>query len=263
MIKNWLLCDFHIHTNLSDGKLSLQEVVDFYGSKGFDVISITDHVLDSMTLTELKRKGKSIGAIRKRDFQNYLRLLWQESQRAWETYKMLLLPGVEITNNCNKYHILAIDVKCYIDPGLPVEKIVNYTHEQGAIAIACHPHHKTTEGPYVHLWENHEKYAPLFDAWEVANRDDLFNVIGIKKFNYIATSDLHEPQHIYSWKTLIKCEKNPEAIKTAIRENREVAIYLFREKCTGEHTLETKNENISLLPNTLTLLTNESTHYRL
>ena len=26
-----LLCDFHVHTNYSDGKLTVSEVVDFYG----------------------------------------------------------------------------------------------------------------------------------------------------------------------------------------------------------------------------------------
>ena len=40
-----LLCDFHIHTNYSDGKLSVPEVVDFYGG-GFDCICITDHLAD-------------------------------------------------------------------------------------------------------------------------------------------------------------------------------------------------------------------------
>jgi hypothetical protein len=63
----------------------------------------------------------------------------------------------------------------------------------------------------------------------VANRDDLFNVIGLKKFNYIANSDFHEPRHLYSWKTLIRCEKNTEAIKAGIRRNSGISIYLFRE----------------------------------
>jgi predicted metal-dependent phosphoesterase TrpH len=42
----FLLCDFHVHTQWSDGKLSVSEVVDLYGSTGkFDVIAITDHIL--------------------------------------------------------------------------------------------------------------------------------------------------------------------------------------------------------------------------
>ena len=45
-----LLCDFHIHTNYSDGKLSVPEVVDFYGRLGFDCICITDHLADPRRL---------------------------------------------------------------------------------------------------------------------------------------------------------------------------------------------------------------------
>ena len=41
-----LLCDFHIHSNYSDGKLSVPEIVDFYGERGFDCICITDHLAD-------------------------------------------------------------------------------------------------------------------------------------------------------------------------------------------------------------------------
>ena len=45
-----LLCDFHIHTNYSDGKLTVAEVVDFYGRRGFDCICITDHLADPRRL---------------------------------------------------------------------------------------------------------------------------------------------------------------------------------------------------------------------
>nr|MDO8080955.1 phosphotransferase [Candidatus Freyarchaeota archaeon] len=228
--ENWLLCDFHIHTKISDGSLPLEKVVDLYGEKGFDVISIADHILDEKTREERQKKREPTLSLTREDFPNYLRLLWKEEKRAWERYRMLLIPAVELTNNQDMYHILAIDIKEYIEPALPVERIVEEIHRQEAIAIACHPHRKETEHdqPYIHLWENHKKYSDLFDAWEVANRDDLFNIIGLQKFNYIANSDFHEAEHLYSWKSLIRAEKNTEAVKAAIRENKEIAIYLFR-----------------------------------
>ena len=38
----FLLCDFHVHTRWSDGRLTIREVVDLYGKTGgFDVIAIT------------------------------------------------------------------------------------------------------------------------------------------------------------------------------------------------------------------------------
>ena len=231
MNSNWLLCDFHIHTNLSDGSLPLKEVVDLYGSKGFDAISITDHILDDGSKERTLALGEKPYAIDRDDFQDYLHVLWSEARRAWETYGMLLLPGTEVTNNTGGYHILAVDIKEYIDPSGSVEAVVEAIHAQGGIAIAPHPHRGMLEGTreLMHLWDNHERYVRLFDAWEVANRDDLFNVVGLKKFNYIANSDFHERRHLFSWKSLIHCAKNPEAIKAELRNNNGVSIYLFRE----------------------------------
>ncbi|MBZ1348342.1 MAG: phosphotransferase [Candidatus Nealsonbacteria bacterium] len=228
-----MFCDFHIHTNFSDGVLPLREVIDLFGRNRFDAISITDHILDKKTFANRRDNNCSIEAITEKDFPDYLKALQKEKKRAWQKYKMLVIPGVEITNDWGKYHILAIDIKKYIDPCLPVENAIKQIHNQGGIAIACHPHHKTSEGKEgkqlsARLWDEHKKYVNLFDAWEVANRDDLFNVIGLKKFNYIANSDFHQPWHLYSWKTLLKSAKNVEAIKTTISQNKKVAIYLYR-----------------------------------
>ena len=232
MNEKWLLCDFHIHSNISDGVLPIKDIIDLYGQKSFDVISITDHVYDKYTIANWIKNNERQCTVKKEEFNDYLRLLWKESQRAWKQYKMVLIPGIEITNNHDMFHMLAIDVKEYINPDQEVEQIIAQIRDQGGVSVACHPHHKDSEGemPFLHLWENHEKYATMFDAWEVANRDDLFNVIGLKKFNYLAGSDFHQPWHVYSWKSLIKSEKNTEAVKAAIRENKNIAIHLFRDK---------------------------------
>ena len=229
-LMSWLLCDFHIHTCWSDGKLTINEVVDLYGENGFDVISITDHIIDEKSRKKYLDKNSRIPSITKDSFNDYQKELWNAATDAWNKYKMLLIPGIEITNDTEKFHMLNIDLKAYIDPDLTVEEIITQIHSTGGIAIACHPYTRghTNDLQSIHLWENHEKYAKLFDAWEVANRDDLFNVIGLKKFNYIANSDFHELRHLYSWKTLLLCEKNVEAVKGAIRQNTGVAIYLHR-----------------------------------
>jgi hypothetical protein len=67
------------------------------------------------------------------------------------------------------------------------------------------------------------------DAWEVANRNNMFNPVSAKRLPYLANSDFHKPKHIYSWKTLVNCEKNAEAIKECIKKNERIAITLYRE----------------------------------
>ncbi|UWX57680.1 PHP domain-containing protein [Chlorobaculum sp. MV4-Y] len=226
----WLYCDFHIHTAWSDGACSIDEVVDLYGEAGFDVIAITDHLLDSESIERYGKPASELSVMDSLEFGAYQEALWGAARRAWERYGMLLIPGVELTNNTKRYHILALDIKELISPDLSVEEIIESIRRQQGISVACHPHFRNHSGeePSFYLWENHERLASLFDAWEVANRDDLFNVVGLKKFNYIANSDFHERRHLLSWKTLLRCEKNVESVKAAIRKNEQVSLFLYR-----------------------------------
>jgi predicted metal-dependent phosphoesterase TrpH len=226
----WLYCDFHIHTTWSDGEYSIDEVVDLYGETGFDVIAITDHVLDTISISRYGRPVSELSVMDNSQFGAYQEALWHSARRAWERYRMLLIPGVELTNNTDRYHILALDIKEFISPDLSVEEIIAEVRRQQGLSVACHPYirNHSGENPSYHLWQNHERLASLFDAWEVANRDDLFNVVGLKKFNYIANSDFHEKRHLLSWKTLLRCEKNVESVKAAIRKNDQVSLFLYR-----------------------------------
>jgi hypothetical protein len=226
----WLYCDFHIHTTWSDGVYTVNDVIRMYGEAGFDVISITDHILDSGSLLQGKKEGWNRCSIEQEQFIHYQRELWGAARYAWETYKMLLIPGIELTNNTSKYHILALDIKEYISPDLRVETILREIKAQGGISVACHPYIRNHSGEALseYLWTNRDRFSLMFDAWEVANRDDLFNVVGLKKFNYIANSDFHEEKHLMSWKTLLRCDRNTEAVKEAIRANNAVALFLYR-----------------------------------
>ena len=94
----WLYCDFHIHTTWSDGKCELKDVVKMYGETGFDVIAITDHVLDSASLALTKKECGMSCSIEKEQFAHYQRELWSAARYAWEAYRMLVIPGIELTN---------------------------------------------------------------------------------------------------------------------------------------------------------------------
>ena len=59
--------------------------------------------------------------------------------------------------------------------------------------------------------------------------------MGLKRLAFVANSDFHKPKHIYSWKTLLHSEKDPEAIKECIRKNDHVAITLYRDNLAGEN----------------------------
>jgi predicted metal-dependent phosphoesterase TrpH len=227
-----LLCDFHIHTTYSDGSVELRRAVDLFGQAGFDVIAITDHVVNG---------DNSIGkfanrfnlSVREDNFEEYMQHIEQEAARAWDKYGMLVIPGVEISKNHltsdKSAHILLIDIKDFIPASWDYEKIFHEAREQEALIVACHPHYMSDMSrDTLFLWNNREKYAKYIDAWEVANRDDVFNVISLKKYPYVANSDFHKVRHLYSWKTLLNCEKDTAAVKQCIKHNKGVAITLFR-----------------------------------
>ena len=228
-----LLCDFHIHTKYSDGSVELRKTIDIFGQAGFDAIAITDHVVNGdNSIGKLVRRFRF--SVKEDNFDEYISAVSQEAERAWNKYGMLVIPGVEISKNYlssdKSAHILIIDIKNYIPACWSYEKIFLEAKKQNALIIACHPHNTTeiTARDTLFLWNNRDKYAKYIDAWEIANRDDVFNVISLKKYPYIANSDFHRTRHLYSWKTLLNCEKNTGSVKQCIRHNKGVAITLFR-----------------------------------
>jgi UDP-N-acetylglucosamine:LPS N-acetylglucosamine transferase len=229
-----LLCDFHTHTNYSDGKLSLPELVDFYGRRGFDCVCVTDHLADPRGLIgrvqQLSRLTLSPGQL-----DEYFEVLQRERRRAWRHYRMILMTGIEFNKDGytrkTSAHLLGIDLQSPVDPGLDLPETIDAIHAQGGLAVASHPHimrsvwgHNT-----LYLWENCDRFAPLLDAWEIANRNNLFAPISQRRLPFIANSDFHKPKHIHSWKTLLHCDKDPQAIKDCVRDNEHVSITLYRD----------------------------------
>ncbi len=239
----FLLCDFHVHTTWSDGQLSLRDVVDLYGRTGrFDVIAITDHILMKKDLIARAGRIATLGqrafGVREEAFDDYLDAIRQEAQRAWQVYGMLVVPGAEITQNRitgrgrKNSHVIALDIQRYISADQAADEILRDIRRQGALSIACHPHHRTTrriEVSTCYLWDHREALAELVDVWEAANRDDLFSVTSLKHYPYVANSDFHKPKHLYSWKTLLRCDKTWPSVRDALRANVDVALTLFRQ----------------------------------
>ncbi len=229
-----LLCDFHIHTNYSDGKLTVSEVVDFYGKHGFDCICITDHLADPRRLIGKLSRLVNL-TLAPSQLEEYFEVIDRERRRAMRRYGMLVMAGIEFNKDGltrkSSAHLLGVDLQDPIDPALDLEQTIAQIHSQGGLAIASHPHVMKSEWgkDTLLLWENQDTYVPLLDAWEIANRNNIFTPIGLKQLPFIANSDFHKPKHINSWKTLLHCEKDPAAIKQCIRDNRNVAITLFRD----------------------------------
>jgi hypothetical protein len=216
------LGDFHVHSDWSDGFLNIPDLVDFYGQRGFGAIAITDHLCE--TTTVCGKTAYFLGKSLTRDrFGDYLKLIEQQAERAWHRYKMVVLPGVEITKNSlsnqRSAHIVALNVTQWISADQDIVEILADIRQQGAFSIAAHPVWTGKLEPQTfHLWSRREEFATLFDAWEVASGGRLFSEVVKTKLRKIANSDLHHPRQMDSWKTQLFCERHPEAIFNAIRK---------------------------------------------
>ncbi len=123
------------------------------------------------------------------EFQDYLEDIAEQAERARKQYGMLVVPGVEVTQNHLKArknsHIIALGVTDYISADQKADEILREIRRQDALSIACHPHHRTTrriEISTCYLWDNRKTLADLVDVWEAANRDDLFSVTSLKHY---------------------------------------------------------------------------------
>lgn len=71
--------------------MPVDELVDLYGTAGFDVLCVTDHMVRADDPT-----GPMIDA---GNYDDYLRPVLEQAERALETYDLLLIPGVELTDS--------------------------------------------------------------------------------------------------------------------------------------------------------------------
>jgi predicted metal-dependent phosphoesterase TrpH len=236
-----MLIDMHIHSDWSDGKLSIPEIVDLYGSRGFGAIAITDHLTESFTLlgriARLARK-----TLTEKIFGFYIEMIRGEAKRAWREYGMRVIPGYEITKNYPDFgksaHILGLGVDKYIHADFPCETIIELIHEYGGIAIGAHPVHTNDHAfQTYYLWKNRNKYGRSLDAWETANRFSFFNEVMESGYPVVASSDLHARTHLDGWKTVVTCRNNTESVFEAIKKRAVGFIYYRDQLATSDESI--------------------------
>ena len=203
------LIDLHIHSNFSDGKLSIADIVDLYGSKGFSAVAITDHLADSKTLTGFVTRKLKL-SLNESNMDQYLATLREEKIRALGKYNMLLIPGVEITLNSwsrsQGAHLVFLNVDKFIDPNQDIETLLK--QNKNFFSIAAHPlWEKSFEFKTTYLWENRQRFEKYFDAWECATANHFSQQVYMSGYPVIASSDFHGPTPFASWKSQIYCKE--------------------------------------------------------
>ena len=218
------MSDMHIHSNFSDGQLSIPELIDFYGEAEFDVIAITDHFCEERSI--LGRAAAYLNrTLTRESFPLYIQTIQQEAERAWKKYEMLVIPGYEITKNSiqnhRSAHILALGMEQIVSPDQDALNIAKQVKEQDGLCIAAHPISKALLcKKNLYLWDRRRELSPYIDAWELTDQGKIIPEMLISKLPRIATSDLHHPKHINSWKTVLHCKKEMGFVFEAVRKQK-------------------------------------------
>jgi predicted metal-dependent phosphoesterase TrpH len=216
-----LLCEFHAHSTWSDGALTLRELCDLYGRRGFDVLAVTDHA---------PREPREIHA---GNYDAYLRAVRAEALRARELYDLLVIPGLELTYDdhdpLRAAHAVAIGLRSYVDVAAGLEAALASARAHGAALVAAHPYSPeqlaaATRGTaaFAARPELHE----LVDRFELFNRHTLFSWVAAAGLPTIASGDFHRLDHLATWKTLLPCPKDEPSVVAYLRSER--PAYLVR-----------------------------------
>jgi hypothetical protein len=210
-----LLAELHAHTTWSDGELPLPALVDLYGAHGFDVLCVTDHVVHRDRGTRYVDAG---------NWREYREAIRAEAERANAEYGMLVLAGLELTDDrddaLRAAHALAIGLPSFvpIDCGLAVA--VAEARRAGAAIVAAHPHAPGENHRGTCRWW-HERDAPVVqpDRYELVNRRDVFAWVAERGLPAVASGDFHRLAHLDTWKTLLPCARTERAVVSFLRSS--------------------------------------------
>jgi hypothetical protein len=219
-----LLCELHAHSTWSDGDLSIPELVDLYGTSGFDVLCVTDHVGRSGAAWHDPRWRITDAQA----FSDYLAEIEQEAWRAEVEHGLLLVPGLELTYDdvdpALAAHAVAIGLRTLVSLDDGLESALGAARADGAALIAAHPYWPddaaaTARGTGRWAVAGHA-LSGLVDRYELINRRELFPWVADAGLLGVASGDFHRREHLLTWKTLLCCSPSERSVVAYLRSNR-------------------------------------------
>ncbi|MGZ8687124.1 MAG: hypothetical protein ACXWZP_01710 [Gaiellaceae bacterium] len=227
-----LLAELHAHTTWSDGAFSVGQLVDIYGTRGFDVLCVTDHTVraDDPWLDPEQEGDRHIRA---ESHGGYLDELVLEAARARELYDLLLLPGLELTFNAlapdEAAHAVAVGLHQFVSVDDGIEAAMETARRAGAAIIAAHPfEHEPSTSPsrLTRRFAVDPGLRSLAHRFELFNRTTMFAWVAREGLPVVACGDFHRLEHLGGWKTLLPCGKDEKAVVDYLRSPR--PAYLTR-----------------------------------
>jgi len=203
--------------------LTLPDLVDLYGTNGFDVLAVTDHVVRRESPDDAPL------AVHAGNHADYLAEIEAQAERARRDYDLLVLPGIELTYDdsdpLQAAHAVAVGVRDFVGLDDGIDAALVRARQAGAALVAAHPYDELPgelppARPTQRFSRDWRELRPLVDRWELFNRRELFAWVAEQGLPAVASGDFHEPAHLFGWKTLLPCAKREDAVVEYLRSAR-------------------------------------------
>jgi PHP domain len=226
-----LLAELHSHTTWSDGDLSVRDLVDLYGSAGFDVLCVSDHAYrEDDPVVPASAPG-----VRSETYAEYLADVEREAARALRQYGLLVIPGLELSYNeldpRRSAHAVAVGLHERVSLADGLATALERADAAGAALVGAHPDDAvdttSRSHPTLAFADDPDGLGELVHRFELFNRSQLFPWVAAAGRASVATGDFHRAEHLGGWKTLIPCARNECAIVEYLRSPRPVYLARF------------------------------------
>jgi hypothetical protein len=218
-----LICDFHMHTVFSDGRVWPTVRVDEAWREGLDAIAITDHL-------EYQ--------IHNADIRTDLNRSWQMAKEYASDKNVLVISGTEISKGMPPGHLNAL----FIKDAAPIlnddfKKAIEVAAKQGAFIIWNHPGWKTQQPDTVKWWDEHtylqdQGWLRGIEVKPGHGFSEAIDFANERGLTMIGASDMHAPSLKSNWSdkghrnvTLVfATERSEEGIRDALFSGK-TAVY--------------------------------------
>jgi predicted metal-dependent phosphoesterase TrpH len=214
------------HTTWSDGQLTLPYLVDLYGEAGFDVLCVTDHAVSLADPAPV--------AVDPWVWPSYLEAVRPEAERAAARYRLLVIPGLELTENDDdprrSAHVLALGLERNVSMETGVIAAAEEAERQGTALVAAHPYSESDVTPFratLRIWRELDEFRRLVHRFELFNRFEVFGWVAEERSPIVATGDTHKAEQLTSWKTLLPCRKDERSVIDYLRSSGRVYLAPF------------------------------------
>lgn len=146
-------------------------------------------------------------------------------------YGLLVIPGLELTwydRPERSAHALAVGIRAWIGVDDGLEQALQAAEAGGAALIGAHPYtlDATVDAPRTtaRFSEELEWSRDVLHRFELCNRHDFFTWVAEERLPVVASGDFHRPEHLATWKTLLPCAHEEEAVIAYLRSRGEAAL---------------------------------------